>query len=73
MLNKLVVTSAVLFLLTGGVLLFGPVSDLDTNQTGRLLGGATLVSLGLLTIVLVVKDWLDWRKHYKNPRWRGHK
>ena len=72
MLNKLGIVSAVIFLLTGAVLLYGSVSGPDTSQTARLLGGATSVSLGLLAILLVVKDWLEWRRQYKIAGRRGH-
>jgi len=67
MLNKLGLSLAFLFLLIGAFLLYGP----DTSETARLLGGATLVSLGLVTIWLVAKDWLDWRRDYKNVAKRG--
>jgi hypothetical protein len=72
MLNKLAVTAAVIFLLIGSIILYGPISGPDTNQTGRILGGATLVSFGLMTLSLVFKDWLHWRRHYKNAHSRGH-
>jgi hypothetical protein len=65
MLNKLGVICAVIFLLTGAFLLYGPASGPDPNQTGRILVGATLVSVSLVIILFVVKDWWHWRKHYK--------
>ncbi len=72
MLNKLGVAAAVLFLLVGAILLYDPFSGADTNQTGRIIGGATLVSLGLMTLSLVGKDWWHWRRHYKNEHSRVH-
>src|SRR5207249_11291969 len=56
MLISLKFTSAIISLLVGSFLLYSPVSGPDTNQVARLLGGATLVSLGLVTTLLTVKD-----------------
>ena len=72
MLNKLGITAAIVFLIIGLTLLFDPFSGADTNQTGRILSGATLVSLGLMTFLLVGKDWWHWRRHYKNERGQVH-
>jgi hypothetical protein len=72
MLISLKFTSATIFLLVGVFLLDSPVSGPDTNQIALLLGGATLVSLGLLTTLLTVKDWLVWKRHYKNGGGRDH-
>ena len=66
MLNKLGILFATLFVFAGLLLLHGPISGPDTTQTARLLGGAALVTFGSLTILLVFRDWLHWRKHYRN-------
>jgi len=66
MLNTLGITSAIAFLLAGAVLLYGPVLRQDANQTAQLLGGATMLALGLLTILLIVRDWLDEKRHCRN-------
>ncbi len=71
-LNTRIITSAVVFLLLGMLLLYGPVLRQDANQTAQLLGGATLVAFGLLTILLIVRDWLDWKRHSKNAGRRDH-
>ncbi len=55
----------------GAVLLYGPVLRQDANQTAQLLGGAALVALGLLTISLIVRDWLDGKRH-RNDAGKGH-
>jgi len=73
MLNNKSVISAIIFLLLGAVLLYGSVSGSDASQTVRLLAGATLVTFGFLTLLLIAKDWLDWKRHNKSggPR-RDH-
>jgi len=71
MLGKLSLSLAILFLWIGVLLLSGLDSGSDASQTARLLSGATLVSLGLVTILLVAKDWLLCRRHYKNAVKRG--
>lgn len=56
----------VVVLALGGVgLLYGSVSAPDALQTARLIAGAALISLGLLTLVLLAKNWLRWRKDCK--------
>jgi hypothetical protein len=66
MLYKVSLFLGLIFLLIGAFFLYDPVSGPDSIQTMRMLGGATLVSLGLITILLVAKDWLDWRRKSKN-------
>lgn len=58
MLNRLGLVSAVIFILAGAVLLYDPMSGPDTSQTTRILAGATLVSFGLVMILVLMKDWL---------------
>lgn len=65
-LNTLGITSAILLLLTGVVLLYGPVLRQDANQTAQLLGGATLVAFGLMTILLIVRNWLGEKMQHRN-------
>jgi hypothetical protein len=72
-LNKIGLITAIMFLLLGGLLLYGPVSGSDTTQTARVLAGASLVSLGFMTILLITRDWLNWKRLYKNEgRGRDH-
>lgn len=65
-LNTLGITSAILLLLTGVVLLYGPVLRQDANQTAQLLGGATLVAFGLMIILLIVRNWLGGKTQSRN-------
>jgi drug/metabolite transporter (DMT)-like permease len=60
------ILSGLIMLLLGVVLLYGPVSRSDTSQTGTVLAGASLVSFGFMTILLITKDWMNWKRHYKS-------
>lgn len=72
MLNTLGILFATLIVIAGLVLLYGPVYGADANQTVRLLAGAAFVTFGLLTILLVSRDWLHGRKEYKRAQRRLH-
>ena len=64
--NPLGFLSGLACLFVGSVLLFDASSRSDVTQTARVIGSAVLLSLGLITIALLVKDWWIWRKHLKN-------
>ncbi|HET8921875.1 MAG TPA: hypothetical protein VFN26_02645 [Candidatus Acidoferrum sp.] len=66
MLDKLGLTFAVVSLLLGSILLYDAVSKSDLNQTASVIGGALFFALGLVTLLLVAKDWSKWRKHLKD-------
>jgi uncharacterized membrane protein len=56
-------------LLIGAMLLRDEVSRSDTTQTTKVIGGAVLFSLGLMTLTLVAKGlwkWRSGRKYYRN-------
>lgn len=53
--------------LSGAVLLRESVSGRGTEQTVSLMAGAAFISLGFVTLVFVVKNWLRWRKYYELP------
>ena len=65
------ITSAIILLLIGVALLYGPVVRQDARQTAQLLVGATLVAFGLLAILLIARDWLEEKRQYKNASKRG--
>ena len=71
MLNTFGITSVIVILLIGVVLLYGPVVRQDASQTAQLLVGATLVAFGLLAILLNARDWLEGKRQYKNASKRG--
>lgn len=66
MLDKLGLSFAVVSLLIGTILLYDAVSMSDLTQTVRVIGGAALVALGLVTLSLVAKDWSKGRKYRKD-------
>lgn len=66
MLDKLGLSFAIVSLLLGSILLHDAVSESDLNQTARVICGALFFALGLVTLVLVAKDWSKWRKHLKD-------
>jgi len=53
-------------LLTGVVLLYQGGSNEDISQTSAVVGGAVFVSLGFTCLWLAVKDWLEFRKYFRN-------
>ena len=66
MLDNLRLSFGFLSLLIGVLLLREGVSNADASQTARVVGGAVLVSLGLISIWFVLKNWLELRKYFKN-------
>ena len=68
MLDNLGIVASSLCLLLGAVLLYVGVSKADTNQILIVLGGAAVLSLGLITVWLAVKNKLEWRRNYKKYR-----
>ena len=66
MLNRLGLSCALACLFLGGVLFSEATLTSDATQTARLVGGAFLLALGLVTICLIAKDWWTWRKHHKS-------
>ena len=68
MLDNLGIAASTLCLLLGAVLLYVGVSKADTSQILTVLGGAAVLSLGLITGWLALKNKLEWRRHYKKYR-----
>jgi len=59
---------AFLFLIAGAVLLSNGFSTSDPSQTAKVIGGATFLSLGLVSLWFGVKNWWKWRTVYKESR-----
>lgn len=59
---------AFLFLVVGSVLLFDDLSISDVTQTGAIIGGATFLSLGLITLWIGVKNWWKSKITYREYR-----
>ena len=55
-------------LLLGAVLLYDGFPIQEAIQSLNVIVGATLLSLGMIAIVLVVRSKLEWRRNYK--KWR---
>ena len=55
----------------GAALLHTSVSSRDGIQTAELVAGASLISLALLSLVLLTKNWLHRRKYYDVPESGG--
>jgi len=53
--------------LIGGVLLLYGASNADA---ARVLSGAAFASLGAITMYLIVKSKMKWKRHYKAYRER---
>ena len=68
MLDNLGIAIASICLFLGAALLYVGVSKPDTNQILTVLGGAALLSLGLITICLVLKNKWEWRRNYRKYR-----
>jgi len=66
MLDNLRLFFGVISFLIGMALLYDSARSAEANQTTMLVGGALLVSLGLICIWIVAKNWLEWRKYFKN-------
>jgi cytochrome c biogenesis protein CcdA len=68
MLDNLGITISSICLLLGAAVLYVGVSNPDTNQILTVLSGAALLSLGLITFLIVLKNKLEWRRNYKKYR-----
>jgi uncharacterized membrane protein HdeD (DUF308 family) len=68
MLDNFGLIFGVVCLLLGAVLLYDGFSVQESIQSLNVIVGATLLSLGTIAIVLVVKAKLEWNRNYK--KWR---
>ena len=68
MLDNLGMAIASISLLLGGALLYDSVSTGDASQAPKLMGGAVLLSVGLTTMLRILKNKLEWRRNYKKYR-----
>jgi ABC-type transport system involved in multi-copper enzyme maturation permease subunit len=71
MLNGFAIITFFIWILTGAAILCIGVPRPDTTQNLAVLGGATLLSLGLVTLALALKSAWVTKQNYK--KWRnGH-
>lgn len=68
MLDNLRLCFGFVSLLIGSAFLRDGVSNEHLNESSKLIGGAVLVSLGIICIGYVVNNWLELRKYFKNDR-----
>jgi hypothetical protein len=55
-------------LVLGAVLLYDGLFMVDANQSLNVIGGAVLLSLGAMTVGLMLRHKLDWWRNYKKSR-----
>jgi len=60
--DNLALLLALLFLIFGAVLTYDVVSNSGVSGTVRILGASVLLSLGLLSIWIALKNWWKWRR-----------
>jgi hypothetical protein len=61
--------SLVVALLTlGAALLNDGISKSGLSQTTQVISGAAFLSLGLISAWFTVRNWLKWRREYKEYR-----
>ena len=65
MLDTLMPFLAFLFFVIGAALLYDGVSTSDLTQTAKIIGGASFLSLGLVSLWIGVKNWWKGRTDYK--------
>jgi hypothetical protein len=53
---------ALLFSVMGAVLLYDGVSVPGVNQTAKIIGGATFLSLALTMAWFVLRNWWEWKQ-----------
>jgi hypothetical protein len=59
---------ALTFLVIGTALLNDGISKSDLDQTATIISGAAFLSFGLISTWFAVKNWLKWRRVYKEYR-----
>ncbi|HXM94618.1 MAG TPA: hypothetical protein VN943_08165 [Candidatus Acidoferrum sp.] len=57
----------VLFTL-GAALLNDGSSQSDLSQTAKIIGGAASLSVGVMSMCSALKNWLKWKRGYKEYR-----
>jgi len=66
MLEGLRITAGSVSMLIGAALVYDAIWNPGPNQTTFLLGGAVLVSLGLVSMWYAARDWMEFRRYLKN-------
>jgi hypothetical protein len=58
----------VILLIVGSVLLYDGVSVGDASQSARVIGGAAVLSAGLILMRSLLKNWWEWKKLVRRHR-----
>jgi cytochrome c biogenesis protein CcdA len=66
--DALGIALGLVFLAFGVVLLYDGVTTADVTQTANIIGGAALLSFGLIVLRAVLKNWWKWRKVLRDSR-----
>jgi len=66
MLDNLRLSFSFISVLIGSAFLRDGVSNEHLNESARIIGGAVLVSLGIICMAHVVKNWLEMRKYFND-------
>ena len=65
MIDALGFASGFISILIGGILVHDAVSTVSPNETAVLIGGALLLSVGLVGVSRAGRSWLEWRRTLK--------
>lgn len=65
MIDALGFASGCISILIGGILVYDAISRVGPNESAVLIGGALLLSIGLLGVSLAGRSWLEWRRALK--------
>ena len=68
MLEGIRIIAGSLSLLIGVALIYGAIWNPGLSQTALLLGGAVLVSLGLISMWYVARNWMEFQRYRKNQQ-----
>jgi hypothetical protein len=66
MLEGVRITAGSVSMLIGAALVYDAIWSPGLSQTAFLLGGAVLVSLGLISMWYVARNWMEFRRYLKN-------
>ncbi len=66
MLEGIRITIGSVCMLVGAAFVYNAIWNPGLSQTALLLGGAVLVSLGLVCMWYVARNWMEFRRYLKN-------
>jgi hypothetical protein len=65
MIDALGFASGFISILIGGILVHDAISRVGANESAVLMGGALLLSVGLVGVSRAGRSWLEWRRALK--------